>query len=153
MQLTEFNVTIVKGLLDLTQSFLKESRYNYTYNEANTIDHLAALIGHPDSAVFYQMHEDKVAALSMVMRGNEFHDEYFGYMLKFYVAPFARGTETGRKLLAETVNWFDTHGCLYSFATPTANVGADQAFVNLLGKQHYSPSGQLLIRNIGTINE
>ena len=69
-----------------------------------------------------------------------------GYLVKFYVLPRHRGTTAGRRLIAACIDWFDARACVDCWATATAGVGQDPAFVALLGKVGFEPVGPTLRR-------
>lgn len=137
---------IVTQIANLARVFIEESSYNLTYSEENTTRTLYQFINHPNVAILAVLRENEVAGFSILSRDNEFHNEYFGYLIKFYVSPKHRGKGVGRELMQETVDWFDSTDCINSFATASANIGQDQLFRNLLKKFGYSQDGEQLIR-------
>jgi GNAT superfamily N-acetyltransferase len=134
-------------LLSGLKSFIEESNYPITYNEANSLDWLFRIQQDPDSALIVNYREDKFSGFAIVTRETEAHTEFFGYLVKFYVMPSARGTGVSRAIVREMVDWFDTHDCVVSFATATAGIEQDKLFVNLLQKFQYVNLGGNLIRN------
>jgi GNAT superfamily N-acetyltransferase len=136
----------VRDFLKLAEAFISETQYPITYNETQATDYLYLLLNDPNSAVFVQYQEDKMAGLLICSRSKEFQNEYFGYVSKMYVLPEFRGTRTGRALLEDACEWFDLMDCALSFATATAAIGQDKLYINLLSKFGYVPHGTVLIR-------
>ncbi len=69
-----------------------------------------------------------------------------GYLVKFYVLPRHRRTTAARRLIRACVDWFDTRACADCWATATAGIGQDPAFVALLAKVGFKPVGPTLRR-------
>lgn len=145
MIVTEWDFIII-DILNALQTWEKETDYSVTYNPEGAQQYLWLLLNDPDTAIFVNYDEDTLRGFAIVSRDKEFQNEYFGYLSKLYVLPEGRGTTAGRELMQEITEWFDENGCIVSFATPTAGIGQDRAFVNLLGKYNYNPTGEILLR-------
>lgn len=148
MRITEWDYHIA-DFLQLTKTFIDESALNLTYNQARSMEYLYSLINDAESAIFIQYHNDKPVGGAIANASREFHDEALGYLVKMYVLPEARGTTVGRSLAQEITDWFDHMGCVMSYASATAAIGQDKAFINLLGKYGFKPNGEVLIRQLG----
>lgn len=136
----------VHDFLKVVEAFINESEYPITYSGKNSTEYTWALLNDPDTGVFVQYQDDKIAGMLICHRANEFHNEYFGYISKMYVMPEFRGTRTGRALLEDACEWFDLTECVLSFATATAGIGQDKLYINLLGKFGFKLHGGVLIR-------
>ena len=88
----------------------------------------------------------RLAGIAIVATDDHFIAEPIGYLIKFYVSPDARGSGAARALIGACVDWFDDRHCVDAWATATAGIGQDDAFINLLGKVGFSPVGPTLRR-------
>lgn len=145
--------SITKGIIDddilfLVQEFINESTYNITFNKDRSLDHIYKVVQSKECNLYLAYLDFRPSGFSMVCYDSDFMSERFGYVMKFYVHPFARGTYVGRKLIEETTKWFDANNCIDSFATSTAGIGQDKEFQNLLGKFKYEPCGVALKRGL-----
>lgn len=127
--------------------FIEESKYPITFDEDNNAKYLWGLFNDPESAIIVNYKDNVFAGAAILTRDTESHKEFFGYIVKFYVMPEARGTGVARELMQEVVQWFDNTDCVVSFAQATANIGQDRRFANLLKKVGYVELGSNLIRN------
>lgn len=118
--------------------FINESDYPIKYSDTNTTETLWLMFNDFDTGLLVDYTEDTFNGFSIVSKTNEFHEEYFGYLNKFYVLPNRRNTRAAFKLIAEAVKWFDDNECVVSFATATAGIGNDKAFIKLLTKFGYT---------------
>jgi GNAT superfamily N-acetyltransferase len=147
MIVNKFDPIIINQLENIVYNFIEESSYNISYNKFNTIDYLSNIINDYNSDLIVVYSDDNIAGFSIVSRSNEFHNEYFGYLIKFYILPKYRKTKAARTLIEESVIWFDEQNCVQSFATATARVGQDKLFINLLKKFGYTQETTCLVRN------
>lgn len=145
MRVTEWDFIII-DILNALQIWEKETEYPVTYNQSGAQEYLWLLVNDPDTAIFVNYDEDTLRGFAIASRDKEFQNEYFGYLTKLYVLPEGRGTSAARELMQEIVDWFDESQCIASFAVPTAGIGQDRAYVNLLRKYNYNPTGETLIR-------
>jgi GNAT superfamily N-acetyltransferase len=118
--------------------FVKESMYPIEYNEYNTLNTLHSMFNDLDTDILVDYSDDVLNGFAIVQRTDEFHTEYFGYLGKFYILPDRRGARAAFRLAGEVVNWFDQKGCVVSFATATAGIGKDDAFIKLLSRFGYT---------------
>ncbi len=128
--------------------FINESSYPISYSEENSKEYLWALYNQPDIAIMAKYVGDIFCGWAIIAKEKEFHNEFFGYFMKFYVMPNARGTMVAREMIEEITNWFDKNKCVLSFATPTANIGQNKTFINLLKKFDYVYDGYSLTRKL-----
>jgi GNAT superfamily N-acetyltransferase len=127
----------------LLAQFCAEAGYGWTY-DAPTAEHsINTVLAHPDAATIFISGSD---GLVILVTARDYTVETHCYLEKFYVAPHARGTETGRLLMGAATQWSDLKGCSDMFASATGKIGQDQLFCNLLGKFGFVPAGQILWR-------
>jgi len=136
----------VSDILSVAEEFITESHYPITYNQTNVLGHLQDVLLNPNADILLHYEGDELAGGAIVARGKEFHTEYFGYMTKFFISKKFRGTGASRKLMQEVIDWFDTHECVVSFCSGTANLGLNKSFDNLVRKYGYEDCGQTLMR-------
>ena len=136
----------VADLLQLAESFTKETKYPITYSPEGATEYLWRLLNDPNTSVFIDYFNDICTGGIIVYRANQFQHEYFGYVLKMYVHPKFRRTGASRRLMQEAVQWFDENDCVVSFETAIAGIGEDKLYINLLKKFGYVPEGTAFIR-------
>lgn len=139
---------VTDDILFLVEQFILESNYNIIYNKDNSIDYIYKILQSKDCNLYLAYNDFRPSGFSMVCYDTDFMSERFGYVMKFYVHPYARGTYVGRRLIEETTKWFDANNCIDSFATSTAGVGHDKEFQNLLAKYGYAGCGVALKRGL-----
>lgn len=144
----EYTDRYISDTLLCVEEFIKESGYELTYSYKNSIDYITGLIMDESCGGIVIYLDNEVAGFATFGYDTEFHNERFGYLMKFYVRKQYRGTTVGRKLIEEITKWFDANNCIESFATSTAAIGEDQQYVNLLSKYGYSTCGRTLKRGI-----
>lgn len=137
----------IRDLLVVAEEFALESNQPVNYSEYNSTRYFTGILNDPSTDIISVTVDDDLAGVALVGYEADFHVERFGYLIKFYVCPKYRGTKVGRLLTNEVSEWFDSNDCVKSFATATAGIQADQAFINLLGKYGFLPEGTVLIRN------
>ena len=133
-------------LLALAETFVAESALGYRFDPASAERAFWLHMVEPSADVLLVDGDGGVAALAIVATDDHFTAEPIGYLVKFYVMPDARGTGVGRALIDACVRWFDERTCVDAWATATAGIGQDRAFVALLGKVGFSPVGPTLRR-------
>lgn len=136
----------ISDIAKAISTFVKESVYPIQYNEENTLNTLYIIHNDIDTDIIVDYTDNILNGFCIVQRTDEYHTEYFGYMNKFFVLPSKRTTRVPFRLLGEAVKWFDTKGCVVSFATATAGIGKDAAFIKLLSRFDYetTPTGILI---------
>jgi GNAT superfamily N-acetyltransferase len=140
MRVVDWDIIII-DILQAIKDFSIETDLPVTYNPEGAQGYLWTLVNDPDTAIFVCYEEDDLLGFAIASRDSEFQYEYFGFLTKLYVLPKGRGTTAGRELLQEVVDWFDESQCVASFAVPTAGIGQDMAYINLLKKYNFSPTG------------
>ena len=138
----------VHDLIKAGETFASESSYGIKFSPQNTLNTLWQMFNDPDTTILLDYSDDILNGFAIVQRTNEFHEEYFGYLSKFYVMPDRRRvTRAGKNLTKLAVDWFDSNECYISFATATAEIGRDPAFCRLLSLYGYIATGTgVLIR-------
>lgn len=136
----------VQWLLVMAGEFTAESDHGWTLHEKIAASTLRAAIESDDADVLIPFLDGEPAGLAVVACGRDYVAERIGYLEKFYIRRRARGTPVARTLMDEVARWFDAHWCWASFATATAGVGADAAFVNLARRYGFEPRGPTLER-------
>lgn len=139
------NINDIPQLLEVTKSFLLESQWGWTYNEANSINSFLLAITHDDMDVIV-VDDSGIKAVSVLSTESDFTNEIVGDIVEFYVMPDARGTGAGRALLKASCDWFDEKGCVNVFVKATANIGNDTAFINLFKKYNFNVFSKVLVR-------
>ena len=129
------------------EEFINESNLPITYSKYNSIKYLANLLGDMGTKILVVSTALGPAGFAIIGYDNEFHEERFGYVSKFYIRKQHRGTEAGRLLTESMCKWFDENECVTSFATATAGIQEDQLFINLLRKYNFLQGGTVLTRN------
>lgn len=142
------------GVLDLAARFLAETRLGWRFDRERAWATLWAALERPDAAMLVV--EMRLPALGQPKRSivgaaivgweSDWTVDRIGYVMKFYVAPAARGTPAARTLARAMVETLDAAGCRETWATATAAVGADQAFVNLFHKVGFATTAPCLRR-------
>lgn len=133
-------------LLKMGEVFCKESGWGWTYSEENAIRTFYTAIIHPEMDILLTENDGKIYGGCIVAIENDFQVETVGDILEFYVSPESRGSGAGRELLKAVCEWFDGHGCVNIFVKATANIGFDQAFINLFSKYGFRVFSSVLVR-------
>lgn len=136
----------IPKILPLIIDFISESGWKLKYNGKNSREFLERYIDSDECDVLF-IEDGAPIGFAIVAFDNEFHDERFGYVTKFFIAKEARGTVSGRMLAECMCRWFDHHGCTDTFATSTAMIGEDRLFINLMGKYGFRECGATLVRS------
>ena len=145
MQVTDWDYRI-PDILDAVMMFSNETGYTVEYSSGKALADIWRVYNSPDTAIFCNYKDNKLAAVAFCQLDNLFMVNTFGYIVKFYVMPEARGTTAARELMQEITDWFDAQGVTDSFSTATANIGRNQHYINLLRKFGYSECGVALHR-------
>lgn len=124
----------------------KETHWPVNYNQEESLSYLWDIYNQPDMEALAYYVGGVFSGWAIVAKTKEFHTEPFGYIVKFYVMPTARGTMVARDMMKFITEWFDKNDCVVSFATPTANIGQNRVYVNLLKKFGYVYDGYSLTR-------
>lgn len=135
----------IPAILEMARTFVAESAYGYTFSEDGALGVISGHLADPFSA-FVLAEDDGLAGAWMATVAHEWTVEPVCYVIKFYVMPRYRGTRCSRMLAQSLVDWADAAGCRDTFATATANVGANPMFVNLLRKYGFVPCGDTMVR-------
>ena len=147
LSITKFNSYETAEVSILTEQLINESSHPVTYNEENTLNTLSNYIENGDSDVLVVYNaKGRVLGFALVARTNEGHNEYFGYLVKFYIAPESRKSRAAVHLMRAVQEWFRHHKCVACFATATAGIGRDDAFVKLMKKFKYEEIGPTMMR-------
>lgn len=134
-------------LVKLGQEFMDETRWGWTYSPDNALRSYYTHITHPECDIIQVNDENGVLlGAAMVSIENDFQVENVGDINEFYVSAKARGTGASRVLMQALCDWFDEMKCINVFVKATANVGNDQAFINLFNKYGFKVFSQVLVR-------
>ena len=133
-------------LLALAETFVAESALGYRFDAASAERAFWLYLVEPATDVLVVGGASGLAGVAIVATDDHFIAEPTGYLIKFYVLPDARGTGAGRALIGACADWFDDRRCIDAWATATAGIGQDPAFVALMGKAGFSPVGPTLRR-------
>ena len=140
----------VIDIVNLGEEFHKESLYSkelgMTYSSLHAYNTLFGAIHDPNSAIMVDYTDNVLNGAAIVQKVREYHDEYMGYLSKFYVNPKSRQSRSGFRLFQDCVDWFDKNDCKISFCTATADVGRNDAFVRLAEKFGYVSDGTGILR-------
>ncbi len=145
MHVTEWDYRI-SDILDAVVHFCNETGYTAEYSSGKALADIWKVYNAPNTAIFCNYRNDKLAAVAFCQLDDLFMVNTFGYIVKFYVMPEARGTTAARELMQEITDWFDEQGVTDSFSTATANIGLNKHYVNLLRKFGYTECGVALHR-------
>lgn len=133
-------------LLEMGRVFCKESGWGWTYSEENAIRSFYTSITHPEMDIILCLEGDKLYGAAIVSTENDFQVETVGDIAEFYVSPESRGSGAGRELLKACCDWFEERKCVNIFVKATANIGLDQAFINLFSKYGFKVFSSVLVR-------
>ena len=139
----------VADVVEVGKTFMNESNYNLTFSEKRMLDALYCVILDSDGDIIVDYNDNVLNGFAVLQRTDECHEEYLGYLNKFYVRPEKRLTKTSIRLMKEVTAWFDDKECVYSFANSMAMIGHDEAFIKLMEKFNYieTPYGGLIRGN------
>jgi len=138
----------ISDIAKAISTFVKESMYPIEYSEYNTLNTLMSMYNDIDTGLLVDYSDNVFNGFAIVQRTDEFHEQYFGYLSKFYVLPDRRSARAAIRLAEEAVQWFDDKSCVVSFATATAGIGRDEAFIRLMSRVGYAASETgMLTRN------
>ncbi|MDJ0896914.1 MAG: hypothetical protein QNJ92_17350 [Alphaproteobacteria bacterium] len=135
-------------LCEIARTFIEESDYGWIYSPEVSDDTWRKYVAHPDMAVLLAERNDVIAGGVVVAHDRDFTLNRVGYVVKFYILPAYRRTRAPLLVAKAMTDWFDAQQCWASFATATAAIGADEAFVKLLTRYGYAPCGPTLMRQI-----
>lgn len=144
--LQEWDENVIQGLIELTVKFCSESDYEWPVSVKNTRKTFWQLMHADEWEVIYWESDGIIKGAATVCKTNEFHENYIGYIHKFYVAPEYRKSKVGLGLMIRCARWFDDNNCSLSFVTLTANIGRDAAFKKLLQRFGYTSQGECMGR-------
>lgn len=130
----------ISDIAKAISTFIEESDYPIQYSQHNTLMTLQNIVTDIDSDIVVDYTNDVLNGFAIVQRTDEYHEEYFGYLNKFYILPEKRITRAPFRLLGECIKWFDKQDCVVSFATATAGIGKDDAFIKLMSRFGYAPT-------------
>lgn len=133
-------------LIKMGEVFCKESGWGWTYSEENALKSFYTAIIHPEMDIVLCLKDDALYGACIVATENDFQVETVGDIAEFYVSPDSRGSGAGRELLKAVCEWFDEKKCVNIFVKATANIGFDQAFVNLFSKYGFKVFSSVLVR-------
>ncbi len=133
-------------LLAIAETFVAESALGYRFDPSRAEQAFWLHMVEPSADVLVIEGDSGLAGFAIVATDDHFTAEPVGYLVKFYIRPEARGSDAGRTLTAACVDWFDGRACVDAWATATAGIGQDGAFINLLGKFGFAPAGPTLRR-------
>lgn len=128
----------ISDIANACRLFIEESDYPIIYSDSNTLSTLWRMFSDPDTGLFVDYTDGKLNGFAITHRVDEFHEQFFGYLSKFYVLPDRRGSRAGFRLMDEVTEWFDFRDCVVSFATATAGIGKDDAFIKLMQRFGYT---------------
>ena len=129
--------TRIYDVVDACSKFCDEADYPLTFSRTNTLFSLYYVFKDPNAAIIVDYTEDVLNGFAILQRTNEAHEEYLGYINKFYVVPSRRHTRAAYRLMDVIVEWFDNKECILSFANSMARIGKDRAFIKLLSRFNY----------------
>lgn len=148
MFLIDWNAVTVDRLVVAIEEFVNESNYEIEFNERRTRDTLYAYISSEDCGVVLVEHEGALAGFALLALDRDFHNEIFGYIIKFYIREPFRKLGYDRLLAEKCGAWFEQMNVHSVFATATANIGEDKLFTNLLKKYGFEELGPTLYRRL-----
>lgn len=135
------------NLVDIAKEFMAETNWGWTFNEDFSLESFYKSIIHPECDVVLCLSDgNELLGAAIVAIENDFQVESVGDILEFYISAKARGTGAGRELLSSMCKWFDSRKCVNVFVKATANIGNDQAFINLFKKFGFKVSSVVLVR-------
>lgn len=143
-----YDYSMLGQLLVLASEFADETDHRLSFNNEIAAERFVACGADENQDVICCTIEDELAGIAIVAVDTDFINETWGYIVKFYVRQKYRRSGVGRGLLASVEEWFDKKDALYRWATATAGVGQDQAFINLFKKFGYEDGGKTLVRRI-----
>ena len=136
----------VHQLCEIARTFIEESDHGWIYSREVSQDTWRRYIEHDEMVVLMADQDGVLAGGAVVAHDRDFTLNRIGYLVKFYVLPAFRKTRAAVLIAKACAEWFDAHKCWASFATATAGIGADEAFVKLMQRQGYEPCGPTLMR-------
>ena len=136
----------VPALVALAAAFVAESALPYQFDPDAAARSFRLYMHEATTAVIVVEGPAAIAGFAIVGFDTDFTVDPVGYLMKFYVAPGARGTGAARVLVRSATDWFDQRGCVDTWATATGGIGQDTAFVNLMAKVGFVPAGPTLRR-------
>ena len=147
----EAYATDMDGLLNMGRRFTDEtSQYGATFSARQTKNTMSKFLLSPESTILVVQRGEAMLAGTMLAAQAQFTEELFGYVVKFFVAPGARGSGASRALLAASMEWFAEKRCRYVFATAAAAISPkqDREFENLFAKFGFASLGATMMRKI-----
>lgn len=141
----------ISDIAKAISTFIEESEYPIKYSQYNTLTTLQNTVTDIDSDILVDYTDNVLNGFAVVQRTDEYHEEYFGYLNKFYILADKRTTRAPFRLIGEVTKWFDDQNCVQSFATATAGIGKDNAFIKLMSRFGYTatPTGMLIRKQHG----
>lgn len=134
-------------LVNIAKEFMAETNWGWTFSEENALKSYYTSIVHPEcDIVLCLSDENELLGAAIVAIENDFQVENVGDILEFYISAKARGTGASRELMSSMCKWFDDRKCVRVFVKATANIGNDQAFINLFKKYGFQVSSVVLVR-------
>ena len=134
------------AMLDIAARFTAESALPYAFSRDAANRTFWHYVHADESEVLLVETVESLAGGAIVAADRDFTEQPFGYLIKFYVLPYHRRTRAARTLIRACVDWFDGRDCADAWATATAGIGEDAAFVALLRKAGFAAVGPMLRR-------
>ena len=139
-----------EDLTDLAYRFTNESNLPATFSEDNTRRTLWRLIHDTSRRLFVVYDGDILAGGAILDFDNDFYDETFCYVVKFYVEVDYRGTMVGPRLLKKIIQEAQDSNCSAIFAAATAGISPEieEKYTKLYKKFGFEFLGTFLIRKL-----
>lgn len=150
MNIIECKIKHIPALCELVREFIQESNWGFTHDSDVCSLAFYDYILSEESIVLAAEIDNKLVAFAVAVTSKDFCAEMQGFLNKFYVSANYRKTRAAILLTQHLAAWFDSRGCVYSFATSTSGI-SDRAictFSKLMRKYGFEDCGPTLARGL-----
>lgn len=140
----------LQALVEMVEDANAESRFVGDVDVENARDYLRDFIIYDDRKIVVADDEGEVIGALILALSHEFWTQPLCYVIKFWVLPEGRRTNTARLLLDYIFEYAEENNCLAVYATATAELEdrEQKLFVNLLKRNGFKECGPTMKASI-----
>lgn len=138
------SVDDIDDLAAMAQEFIEESDWPVTFDAAATKLRLDGTVESDYAEVLVVRDGRKILGGAIVAIDRDFTNEWFGYLVKFYIRKDHRRADVALPLARFCVRWFDNRRCKLAFATATAGLAG--GFEIMMKRIGFAPCGDTFVK-------
>ncbi len=134
----------IVALTEIAEEFIAESSWPVTFDPVATRMRMTGYIDSDLTEVIVVRRGGEILGGAIVAIDRDFTNEWWGYLIKFYVRKDHRRADVALPLARFCVRWFDNRRCKLAFATATAGlVGGFEIMMKRIG---FVPCGETFVK-------